>query len=90
MAGQFVSMKSVTTADTDREASGGGQVVKLGLWSKGRAGGGGGGRVLGGDVECWFPVSSFELNRDWVYPASKSWYDWRLLKQRKILITTQP
>ena len=38
MAGQFVSMKSVTTAHTDTEAA----MVKLGLWSKG----GGGGRVL--------------------------------------------
>ena len=35
MAGQFVSMKSVTTAHTDMEAA----VVKLGLWSKGGGGG---------------------------------------------------
>ena len=48
MAGQFVSMKSVTTADTDREAA----VVKwLSSACGARVGGGGGGdRVLGGGV----------------------------------------
>ena len=49
MAGQFVSMKSVTTADTDREAA----VVKWlssACGARVGRGGGGGGRVLGGGV----------------------------------------
>ena len=74
MAGPIVSMKSVTTAVcTHRQGCGGGQVAKLGLLSKGRGGG-------WGLVECWFPVISFELNRDWVSPASKSLYDWKIVK----------
>ena len=70
MAGPIVSMKSVTTAVcTHRQGCGGGQVAKLGLLGKGRGG-----------VGVWLSVdsrliTSFELNRDWVSPASKSLYD---------------
>ena len=58
------------------EGSGGGQVIKLlACWARGPG------------FDSWFEWFHHLNLRDWVYPASKSQYDWKIVKATTRLLT---